>query len=463
MRREDVVASTTRGPIRPARPKGGALMTTLAFVGLDVAQDSARVAFLLPDGSEPRPRWTVPNAQPGAEALSAELARLCTLSQVEQLRIGLEASGLLWWHLACTLKDAPLLAPFTPQVYALNPQLVETFRKNFGALPKSVQAGAFWIAERIRYGRKLPSPFQLDTRYAPLQRLTRFRCHLVHNLVREKNYFLSFLFLTFSSYGQVAPFSDPFGATSCAVLEEFSTEDLAQHSLDDLATYLQDKGHGRFAEVQDVAASLQRAARDSYRLDKVLQEPLRLVLATTMASIRSLQQQLKTLDKTIAQELATIPQTLSSVPGLGPVWTAGLIAELGDIRRFDDQGAIAQYAGLTWPSAQSGEFAAEDTEMSKRGNSYLRYYLVEAANSVRTHCPEYTRYYAAKYAETPRHAHKRALVLTARKLVRLIDVLLREGRIYQTPAARQQRTDGTAPHAARPQPQRRSKRAQAVG
>jgi transposase len=462
MRREDVVASTTRGPIRPARPKGGVLMTTLAFVGLDVAQDSARVCFLLPDGSEPRPRWTVPNAQPGAEALSAELARLCTLYQVEQLRIGLEATGLLWWHLACALKDAPLLARFTPQVYALNPQLVETFRKNFGALPKSDHADAFLIAERIRYGRKLPSPFQLDTRYAPLQRLTRFRCHLVQNLVREKNYFLSFLFLTFSSYGQLAPFGDPFGATSCAVLEEFSTEELAQHSLDDLATYLQDKGRGRFAEVQDVAASLQRAARDSYRLDKVLQEPLRLVLATTMASIRSLQQQLKTLDKTIAQELATIPQTLSTVPGLGPVWTAGLIAELGDITRFDEQGAIAQYAGLTWPSDQSGDFVAEDTAISKRGNSYLRYYLVEAANSVRMHCPEYARYYAAKYAETPRHAHKRALVLTARKLVRLIDVLLRHGRIYQLPEQRAGAHTATQPHSKRPGPQRRSKRLGAI-
>jgi len=437
-------------------------MTTLAFVGLDVAQDSARVCFLLADGEEPRSRWTIPNTQPGAADLSAELSRLCFLYHVDQLRIGLEATGLLWWHLACALKDAEALAPFTPQVYALNPQLVETFRKNFGALPKSDHADAFLIAERIRYGRKLPSPFQLDTRYAPLQRLTRFRCHLVQNLVREKNYFLSFLFLSFSAYGQVAPFGDPFGATSCAVLEEFSTEELAQRSLDDLATYLQQKGHGRFADPQDLAANLQRAARDSYRLDKVLQEPLRLVLATTLASIRSLQQQLKTLDKTITQELAAIPQTLSSVPGLGPVWTAGLIAELGDIRRFDDQGAIAQYAGLTWPSAQSGEFEAEDTEMSKRGNSYLRYYLVEAANSVRTHCPEYGRYYAAKYAETPRHAHKRALVLTARKLVRLIDVLLREGRIYQLPEQRVAAAAATQPHSKRPGPQRRGKRLGAI-
>jgi len=437
-------------------------MPTYAFVGLDVSQMDARVCFLLADGSEPQSRWTIPNTQPGADTLSAELARLCQLHQVEQLRIGVEATGLLWWHLACALKDAPILAPFAPQIYALNPQLVHTFRANFGALPKSDHADAFLIAERIRYGRQLPAPYQLDARFAPLQRLTRFRCHLVQNLAREKSYFLSFLFLTFSTHGQIEPFGDPFGATSCAVLEEFTTDELAQQSLDDLAIYLQEHGRGRFADPDALAATLQRAARDSYRLDKVLQEPLRLVLGTTLATIRTLQQQLKAVDKTIAQELTTIPQTLSTVPGLGPVWTAGLIAELGAITRFDDDGAIAQYAGLTWETYQSGGFQADDTAMTKRGNSYLRYYLVEAANSVRTHCAEYGQYYATKYAETTRHAHKRALVLTARKLVRLIDVLLREGRIYQSPAERQQRTDGTTPHAARPQPQRRSKRAEAV-
>jgi len=437
-------------------------MPTYAFVGLDVSQIEVRVCFLLADGSEPQARWTISNTQPGADTLNAELARLCQLHQIEQVRIGVEATGLLWWHLAAALKDAPVLAPFAPQIYALNPHLVHTFRANFGALPKSDHADAFLIAERIRYGRQLPAPYQLDARYAPLQRLTRFRCHLVQNLAREKSYFLSFLFLTFSTYGQVDPFGDPFGATSCAVLEEFTTDELAQQSLDDLATYLQEHGRGRFADPDALAATLQQSARDSYRLDKVLQEPLRLVLGTTLASIRTLQQQLKAVDKTIAQELTTIPQTLSTVPGLGPVWTAGLIAELGAITRFDDDGAIAQYAGLTWETYQSGGFQADDTAMTKRGNSYLRYYLVEAANSVRIHCPEYGQYYATKYAETTRHAHKRALVLTARKLVRLIDVLLRDGRIYQSPAQRQQRTDGTSPHAARPQPQRRSKRAEAV-
>jgi transposase len=436
-------------------------MPTLAFVGLDVSQDDASVCFLLPDGSEPVPAWTIPNTQPGADALASTLAQLAQTYHIDQLRIGMEATGLLWWHLACQLKDAPILAPFAPRIYALNPHLITTFRKNFGALPKTDCADAFLIAERMRFGRQLPSPFQLDARYAPIQRLTRFRCHLAQNLAREKSYFLSFLFLTFSTYGQIAPFGDPFGATSSAVLDEFTTEELAQQSLEDLAAYLQAKGRGRFADPDTLAATLHRAARDSYRLDKVLQEPLRLVLGTTLATIRTLQTQLKTLDKTIAQELVAIPQTLASVPGLGPVWTAGLIAELGDISRFDDQAAIAQFAGLTWEATESGNFQAEDTALTKRGNSYLRYYLVEAANSVRLHCPEYAQYYAAKYAETPKHAHQRALVLTARKLVRLIDVLLRDGKRYLPPEERPARQGTTMPHHARPAPQRRRKRAAA--
>ena len=437
-------------------------MPTLAFVGLDVSLDDASVCFLLADGSEPVPRWTIPNTQPGAEELSARVARLAQTEQVDQLRIGMEATGLLWWHLACALKDAPALAPFAPRIYALNPHLIKTFRANYGAMPKTDRADAFLIAERLRFGRQLPSPFQLDARYAPLQRLTRFRCHLAQNLAREKSYFLSFLFLTFSTYGQIAPFGDPFGATSSAVLDEFTTEELAQQSLEQLAAYLQTKGRGRFADRDGLATTLQRTARDSYRLDKVLQEPLRLVLGTTLATIRALQTQLKSLDKTIALELAAIPQTLASVPGLGPVWTAGLVAELGDITRFDDESAIAQYAGLTWETRESGQFQAEDTALTKRGNTYLRYYLVEAANSVRTHCPEYGQYYAAKYAETPKHPHQRALVLTARKLVRLIDVLLREGKRYLAPEERQGHALASAPHTARPARQRRSSQAAAV-
>jgi hypothetical protein len=60
----------------------------------------------------------------------------------------------------------------------------------------------------------------------------------------------------------------------------------------------------------------------------------------------------------------------------------------------------------------------------------LRYYLVEAANSLRLHNDDYAAYYRRKYDEVPKHRHKRALVLTARRFIRLAFALLSKGQIY---------------------------------
>ncbi len=433
-----------------------------AAVGLDVGVDAVAVCVLLPDGSEPVARWEIPNTQPGAQSLVRRLAELAEQQGIETLQLGMEATSLYWWPLACTLTTAEVLRPYQPQVYALNPKLIKSFRQTYGTVPKTDRPDAFVIADRIRLGRQLPPPFSVDWRYAPLQRMTRFRMHLAQTLAREKSYFVTFLFLRFSGYCQTKIFEDRFGATGCAVLEEFTTEELAQASVETLATFVQTKGRGQFDHPEEVAAGLQQAAKDSYHLERQLADPLNLVLGTTMASIRSLQGQLKAVDRTIAQELAGVPQTISTIPGLGPVWTAGLIAEIGNIHRFRDDAALAQYAGLTWTVRESGRFQADDTQLTKTGNKYLRYYLVEAANSVREHCPEYTAYYQAKYAQTPKHPHKRALVLTARKLVRLLDALLRANTIYQPPEHRQNRKEQTPPRNERPARHHRTRRATAI-
>ena len=440
-----------------AAPDTPATGLSVGYLGLDVSQAEVVACLLLPDGREAVPRWAVPNTAPGAQALAERVAAVAPAHGVTRVRIGMEATGLYWWHLACFLKDAPLLAAWQPQVYVLNPQLVEGLKHVYPERGKTDRRDAFLIAERVRLGR-LPAPFQVDAVYAPLQRLTRFRTHLAQTLAREKSYFLSMLFLKFSAFSASAAFGDPFGATSLAVLESFTTEELAQTSLDELASFLQAQGRGRFVAPQEVAATLARAAHDSYRLDRVLDEPVTLILGTAMATIRTLQRQLRAVDQTIARELLALPperRTLASIPGLGPVWTAGLVAEIGDIHRFPNDAALANYAGLVWPPHEAGTFQAEDTALSKAGNTYLRYYLVEAANSVRLHCAEYRDYYNVKLAQATKHAHKRALVLTARKLVRLVDALLRAGAVYQSPQGRQDRKEGqTRPHTARPRRQR---------
>src|SRR5690606_10456154 len=180
-----------------------------------------------------------------------------------------------------------------------------------------------------------------------------------------------------------------------------------------------------------------KAVRSSYRLDKVVEDSIDLLLGTSIEVIRTLQKQVKEIEKGIERIMVGLEEskTLQSIPGIGPVFTAGIIAEIGQIERFKDETKIAKYAGLYWRKHQSGRFTADDTSLSRNGNQYLRYYLVEAANSVRRHIPEYQEYYAKKYKEVPKHQHKRALVLTARKFVRLVDALLRNHQIYTSKGA----------------------------
>jgi hypothetical protein len=294
---------------------------------------------------------------------------------------------------------------------------------------------ALLIAERLRFGR-LPAGSPPDPRYFPLQRLTRYRFHLVQTLVRAKAHALTLLFLAASEYDRLEPFADPFGATSLAVLTEFQgLDELAALPLEDLVAFIDTQGRHRFEDPGQPARVLRQVAADSFRLDEEAVEPIHFALTHALAHIRFLGQQLKPLDRRIAQELARFPNTLLSVPGIGPVYAAGLVAEIGDIARFPNDDALAKYAGLWWPRRQSGEFEAADRPLSKAGNAYLRYYLCEAANSLRVHNEEYRRFYERKYKETPRHPHKRATVLTARKLVRLVHALLRTNQLYAQPTA----------------------------
>jgi transposase len=121
---------------------------------------------------------------------------------------------------------------------------------------------------------------------------------------------------------------------------------------------------------------------------------------------------------------------LAFVPGIGPVFAAGIIAEIGDITKFNNQTAVSKYAGLTWRKKQSGNFTSDNTFLTKTGNKYLRYYLLEAAASVMRNSSEYLDYYHKKCGEALVHKHKRELALTGHKLIRLIFALIRNNQLY---------------------------------
>jgi len=156
-------------------------------------------------------------------------------------------------------------------------------------------------------------------------------------------------------------------------------------------------------------------------------------MSVSIATMRALESQIKVLDRAIEQQFEIIPNTLTSIPGIGKVYSAGIIAEIGDINRFQSQASVAKFSGLVWTQHQSGEFEAQNTRLIKSGNRFLRYYLLEAVNSVRKCDSEFRRYYDLKFKEVNKCQHKRALALTARKLVWLVFRLLKDNRLYKLP------------------------------
>ena len=217
-------------------------------------------------------------------------------------------------------------------------------------------------------------------------------------------------------------------------MEHFETvDDLANADLNELTAFISETGRCRFADPDATAKAVQAAARGSYRLPKTVNDTVNQAMAVSIASMRALKEQVKVLDKAIEQQFEIIPNTLTSIPGIGKVYSAGIIAEMGDIHRFKSQVSVAKFAGLVWTQHQPGDFQAEHSQMIKSGNRYLRYYLLQAANSVRRCASEFRRYYDLKFREVNKYQHKRALALTARKLVRLIFRLLKDNRLYIPP------------------------------
>jgi transposase len=377
----------------------------------------------------------VDNNRPGTATFIKHLAEQMEQGDYQALQIASEATGWYWFHLFQTLSQDPLLNQWPLELYLFNPRLTAKFKQSYGEQDKTDLIDAFVVADRFRFGRDLPVPFAYDETYLPLRFLTRYYFHVTHNLAREKAYALAIIYLKASDYTHPdrRPFKNAFGATSRAVLQEFaSIEEIAALDFTDLVEFIDVKGKRRFADPADNTRKLQQVAATSYPLPEALHQPLNTILSLSFKQISFLEGHQKRLKAAIADQIAAIPHTLDTIPGIGPVFSAGLIAEIGILDRFDfKETKVAKFAGLMWRKSQSDDFQAEHTPLIRNCNRYLRYYFCEAANAVRMRDAEYAAYYDRKYHEVRKHQHKRAIVLTARKLVRLVVRLLTTNQPYR--------------------------------
>jgi transposase len=423
-------------------------------VGIDFSQQRADVCLLFPDGQPLLSHQAFANSQPGYQQARQLLLDTLHTYAFDGLDVSGEATSYYWLPFFWQLAHDAELATRDLSLFLLNPRQVHWFKKSLPPADKTDSTDPFYIAERTRT-RHPSAPWQPQDDWLALRFYTRLRFHLVQALVREKNYYLLHLFLRHSAYQGIQPFANPFGVTSQQVLdgEPSLSELVADLSLDELAERLETWSSGTLAEPLETARKLQQVAAESLPLDEPLLTPVQRILALTRAHITFLEGQIHQVEQWIATEVQTHHPPallLDTIPGVGLVLAAGIVAEIGDLQRFfqsrkwdkqrrryrtrtlrDVEDAVAKMAGLWWPQVASGDFVAEERHLAKTGNRYLRYYLIQAANGMRRHIPAYARFYSRKFREVTRHKHKRALVLTARKSVGLLVGLLHRQEAYR--------------------------------
>jgi len=432
-------------------------MTNRLQVGIDFSQKKADVCLLFPDGQLLESHASFANSCSGYSAAKQLLLDTLDTYDFDGVDVSGEATGYLWLPFFLQLSADPDLSLRDMDLFLLNPRWVKWFKKCFADDHKCDQKDAYYIAKRTCSHR--PEVVWAQPECLPLRFYTRLRFHLVQNLAREKCYFSAFLFLRASSYRCIQPFSDVFGVTSRLVLTQPPTWDqLAQLPVEDLAAHLDELSAHHLPDSLSNARKLQRVAQESFSLDPSLTLPVQRILDLTLDHIRFIETQLEQVNRWIADELQAHPviAQLATIPGVGPVFSGGIGAEIGGVDRFlqgqkwdkrrkryrprnlrDAEDAIAKIAGLWWPRADSGEFEAQDRRLAKSGNRYLRYYFVQAADRMRQHLPEYADFYARKYRESSKHHHKRALVMSARKSVGLVVGLLHRDEPYRSQEERE--------------------------
>ena len=148
--------------------------------------------------------------------------------------------------------------------------------------------------------------------------------------------------------------------------------------------------------------------------------------------ILKLDEQLAVIESTLHEKCREIPyaENILEIKGAGENILAGILAEMGDISRFDDVKEIQKLSGMGLVACSSGKHKGQ-TKISHRGRKRLRYWLFQAAKSAVSHADEFKQLHEYYTTRTNNPLKKmQSLVVIACKILRVIYTILKTGTTY---------------------------------
>lgn len=388
----------------------------MLFVGIDVAKSKHDCCIINSHGVIITDSLRITNTKDGFDTLCNTIISSLDSNDFTNVKIGLESTG----HYSTNITNYLYSKGFS--ITVLNPLATNAFRKA-GTLRKTktdkcdakVIATMLFSDESKSYS---PSSYQIQE----LKSLTRHRYRMIGYRSKLK---LSVTRLIDIIFPELPDFVWSIHQASSyqLLLELPSPEVISSCHLTHLTSVLSKASRGKYD--REKAIQLRELASNSIGSSN---RSLTFELQQTIRLIQSVQSEIDSLDKQIKLVVDELNTPLLTIPGIGYTIAAIILAEIGDINNFSSPAKLLAFAGMEPSTYQSGKYNASKTPMVKRGSTYLRWAIMQAARLVSMRDSTFATYMAKKRSEGKHFTVAQSHV--GKKLIRVIYSLLKNNTAY---------------------------------
>ena len=395
----------------------------MLILGCDVGSETHYLRAIDPRGRElSKSAYSFRNNCEGFQSAKKWAVELAAKNEKKQIVLGLEPTGHYWFCLATWMIANGI------SVVQVNPYAVkQTKEVEDNSQLKDDTKDPKLIANLVKDGN-FGMPYLPEKVYAELRRLSMFREQLNEDRIRAINRMHREMKIYFPEYKEALGRVE--GAFSLELLkqtpfpEEIQT--LGEEGIRQIwhDAKLRGRGYSRVREIVGYAKT-SVGMKDGA-------EASAMAVKWFVKEIRELDEKLAEIEKLMREKYQEIPyaKNILEISGIGENTLSGILAEMGDISRFDDVKEIQKLSGLGLVACSSGKHKGE-TKISHRGRKRLRYWLFQAAKSAVAHAEEFKElhvYYTTR-ADNPLKKMQ-SLIVIACKLLRIIYGILKNGTVY---------------------------------
>ena len=387
----------------------------MIYVGIDVAKDKHDCFAMNSDGEILIEKLTITNNLDGFETLYNSLMNFS--DSLDNIKVGLEATG----HYSNNILNFLTEKGFN--IYLINPLQTNLYVKGQSLRKTKTDKLDAHVIATMLVSDNLKPYIPVSYHISELKSLTRHRFRLVKENSKFKTSLVRLVDIVFPELPKIV---SSVAQKSClALLYELpSAKDIAECNLTHLTHLLSDNSNKKFD--REKALQIRDLARKSIGLNS---NSVSFELKQTISIIQFIQEQLDDVEKRIKEILKEINSPILTIPGISFKTAGSILAEIGDISRFDSPAKLLAFAGLDPSMYQSGKFFSTHSVMVKRGSKYLRFALMTVARMV---CLNDSTFNAFKDRKMDEGKHYMvAMGHVAKKLVRVIYYLLKTNNVYQ--------------------------------